>query len=414
MFVARHRLIDGDEGFYLLASRRILEHKVPYLEFFYPQAPLLPYAYGLWIKLFGISWFSARSFSAALTTVIGLLIYDHVCKETRKRIAGAAAIILFASSTFIFAWFPVVKTYSLTALFLFGAYAIVTRLSSTPSPWMVGLAGLLLGLSVDTRSYVVGLLPIFVLWIFCHPATRGRLACVRWFLAGFAIGILPCLYLLIVSPDQFLFNNFGYHAMRSGTRPVGNWSEKLRIARQVLGGPGTQDDNGAQFSILSAVSLVTILASRAHKSAAFLAFSIAFVLGLISILPTPAYTQYFCLCVPFLVVAAVNGASNYITSLQEWQPKCTAAVASVVLLVIFVSSSVPSFRRYLVTGDRVPGVKGAYDAPNWTLDQVSALSNAIDEVAAPNEQIVSFWPGYIFATKADSYPGLSGHPNPAI
>src|SRR5580704_14951471 len=80
LFIAHHRFIDGDEGFYLLASRLVMEHKAPYLDFFYPQAPLLPYAYGLWMKLFGISWFSARSFSATLTTILGLLIYEHVCR----------------------------------------------------------------------------------------------------------------------------------------------------------------------------------------------------------------------------------------------------------------------------------------------------------------------------------------------
>lgn len=98
-FVARHRFIDGDEGFYLLASRLVLEHKAPYMDFFYTQAPLLPYAYALWIKLFGISWFSARSFSAALTTILGLLICEHVCQETRRWVAGLAAVVLFASST---------------------------------------------------------------------------------------------------------------------------------------------------------------------------------------------------------------------------------------------------------------------------------------------------------------------------
>jgi 4-amino-4-deoxy-L-arabinose transferase-like glycosyltransferase len=159
-FVAQRRFIDGDEGFYLLASRLVLEHKAPYLDFLYTQAPLLPYAYGLWMKLFGISWFSARSFSATLTIILGLLIYEHVCRETQKWIAGVAAVILFASSTFIFAWFPIAKTYSLAAVFLFGAYVIVARLSSASSPWLVAVAGLLFGLSVDTRSYVVGLLPI--------------------------------------------------------------------------------------------------------------------------------------------------------------------------------------------------------------------------------------------------------------
>ena len=97
-----------------MASRLVLEHKTPYQDFLYTQAPLLPYAYGLWMKLFGISWFSARSFSAMLTTILGLLVYEHVCRETEKWTAGALAVIVFASSTLIFAWFPIVKTYSLT------------------------------------------------------------------------------------------------------------------------------------------------------------------------------------------------------------------------------------------------------------------------------------------------------------
>jgi hypothetical protein len=52
------------------------------------------------MKLFGISWFSAR-LSATLTTILGLLIYEHVCRETQKWIAGVAAVIVFTASTFI-------------------------------------------------------------------------------------------------------------------------------------------------------------------------------------------------------------------------------------------------------------------------------------------------------------------------
>jgi hypothetical protein len=84
LFIARHRFIDGDEGFYLMASRLVLEPKTLYLDFLYTQAPLLPYAYGLWMKLFGISWFSARSFSAMLTIILGLLIYDMSAVKQRN------------------------------------------------------------------------------------------------------------------------------------------------------------------------------------------------------------------------------------------------------------------------------------------------------------------------------------------
>jgi 4-amino-4-deoxy-L-arabinose transferase-like glycosyltransferase len=402
LFIARHRLIDGDEGFYLMASRLVLEHKTPYLDFLYTQAPLLPYAYGLWMKLFGISWFSARSFSAMLTTILGLLVYEHVCRETEKWTAGALAVIVFASSTLIFAWFPIVKTYSLTGVLLFGAYAILSRLTRASSQWLVAVAGMLYGLSVNTRSYDVGLVPLLLWWIFRHPETHNGIPRILWFLGGFAIGSVPSLYLLASFPDMFLFNNLGYHAIRSHGGLIGAWGNKLHIVRTVL---FSTRDNGLQFSILAVSSFVVIFVLRMRGDAPLLAFLIAFALGFISILPTPSYAQYFCLCMPFLIVAAVCGTSDYLNSLRPASPRWIALLAGVAVLA-FVASSGPSVQRYLVTGDSVIGIEDTHDAPNWTLDKVSAVSKAIDELAAPNEKIASFWPGYIFASKADPFPGF--------
>jgi 4-amino-4-deoxy-L-arabinose transferase-like glycosyltransferase len=402
LFISWRRFIDGDEGLYLMASRLVLEHKTPYRDFFYQQAPLLPYAYGLWMKLFGISWFSARSFSATLTTVLGLLIFEHVCRETDKWVAGVAAVIVFASSTLIFAWFPIAKTYSLTAVFLFGAYVIIARLSLASSPWMIAIAGLLFGLSVDTRSYVVGLMPLLLWWIFYQPETHNRIPRLLWFLGGFTIATVPSLYLFASSPEVFLFDNLGYHAIRSNAGLIGNLRNKLHVALKVL---FDTEDNGCQFSMLAALSFLAIVALRRRRATPLLAFLIAFVLGLISILPTPPFVQYFCLCMPFLIAAAVCAISDHVTSLRVARPRWIAVLASVALLA-FVASSGPSFRRYLVTGDSVIGIADTYDAANWTLDKVSAVSKAIDELAAPNEEIASFWPGYIFASKADPYPGF--------
>jgi 4-amino-4-deoxy-L-arabinose transferase-like glycosyltransferase len=403
LFTARHRFIDGDEGFYLLGSQLVMEHKAPYLDFFFTQAPLLPYAYGLWMKLFGISWFSARSFSATLTAVLGLLIYEHVCYETKKWIVGVAAVILFASSTLIFSWFPIVKTYSLTAVFLFGSYVILTRLSPASSPWLVAVPGLLFGLSVDTRSYLVGLLPILIWWIFRCAETHNGISRILWFLVGFTIGTIPCLYLFFSSPDRFLFDNLGYHAIRSNSGLIGQWKNKIHIYLEVLFGAG---DNGWQFTVLSALSFITILVSRLRVSASLLAFLIAFVIGIISILPTPPFVQYFCLCMPFLIVAAVCGISDCITSLRVARQRRWIAVLAGVAVLAFAASSGPSFRRYLITGNSVIGIEDTQDAPNWTLDKVSAVSNAIDQLAASKEEIASFWPGYIFSSKAVPYPGF--------
>src|SRR5579872_3619535 len=48
IYYAAHRPIDGDEGFYTTAARLVWEGKTPYKDFFYQQAPLLPYLYS-WV-----------------------------------------------------------------------------------------------------------------------------------------------------------------------------------------------------------------------------------------------------------------------------------------------------------------------------------------------------------------------------
>src|SRR5664279_4231199 len=377
-FIARHRFVDGDEGFYLLASRLVLMHKKPYLDLFYTQAPLLPYAYALWMKCFEISWASARTFSALLTTLLGVLLYEHVCQQTRHWLAGLTAVVMFASSTLVFAWFPVVKTFS--------------------------LAGLLLGLSVDTRSYLLLIAPVFLWWIFHNSDARARLASILWFLGGFTVGIVPCLYLFIPSPHAFLFDNLGFHAIRSNAGLIGMWREKLlAIVMFFLGGP---NGNGIQNSILLFISLGFLFSIRRRTYPRRLAFQISIVLGIISLLPTPVYLQYFCLCVPFLLVSAVCVVNDFFVLLESRRERLVAAAACVALLGIHLSASANDFRKYLVTGDGIPGVRWARDKGDWRLQRVVEVSQAIDQVASPGEMVASFWPGYVFQTKATPFPGF--------
>lgn len=405
LLVSRHRLIDGDEGFYLLASRLVLQHKKPYLDFFYTQAPLLPYAYALWFKLAGISWFSARTFAALQTALLGGLLYEHVCHETRKWLAAVFAVVLFASSTFVLGWYPIVKTFALAVLFLFLAYVLLSRLSPSSSKWWLAAAGLAFGLSVATRSYVLAIAPGFVWWILSHSKGR-KLAHLLSAVFGFIIGIVPCLVLFFASPAVYLFNNLGYHEMRSGGAGlIGDWQDKLQVLAEAFAGQST----GFQLSILTLICVGMIVVRRARRDASLLAFVIAVVLGIVSILPTPTLPQYFAMIVPFLIVAAVCPVSNYLLSLQTTRAIRMAGAGCIVLLAGFVGFGIAGLRQYLLTGGQVPGVAGPRDAPNWKLRRVIAVSKAIDELASPGEQVVSFWPGYIFASRANPYPGYENN-----
>ena len=406
LFVSRHRFIDGDEGFYLLAARLVLLHKTPYLDFFYTQAPLLPYVYAIWMKVAGVTWIAGRTLPAVLTSLLGLLIFGHVCRVTGKAVAGLTAAILFASCTLIFAWYPIAKTHSLAALFLFSAYVIISRTPLDISPWWIACSGMLLGLGVDTRSYVAGVAPVFIWWIARQSEASRRVANVLWFAGGLAVGLLPSAVLFVLSPDRYWFNNLGYHAIRSGEGLIGAWRSKLHTVRVVLIGP---DDNGLQLGMLSAISLGLAVLWRKRRTSSLLAFLLALFLGLVSLLPTPPYVQYFCLCVPYLIVSAVCLGSDYFAQVRSPRVRWTAAVICVGLLAGYLTLGAVGFRNYLFTAASVIGIDDPDDAPNWTLRGVREVSQAIDELTSPGEGVASFWPGYVFESRTVPYPGFENN-----
>src|SRR5437870_7757890 len=136
-----YRLVDGDEGTYLLVLRLVAEGQLPYHDFYYPQMFLLPYAYGVWMKLVGYSWYSARVLSAFFSIALGLLLYRQVARLAGARTWGILAVVLFTFSSLAFGWYPLIKTFVLPTLLLFAAYAVL----STESRWKWLMSGFLLG-----------------------------------------------------------------------------------------------------------------------------------------------------------------------------------------------------------------------------------------------------------------------------
>jgi hypothetical protein len=256
-WIGQTRLVDGDEGFYLMTSHLVMQGKLPYHDFLLTQMPLLPYVAGIWMWLAGMTWTSARILPAILASALGALLVDQVCRQTKKRSAGIAAGILFVSSTHVFAWFTTVKTYGLSTLLLFLAYrTVVRRAPASPLTW--ALAGLCLGLSADARLYFIAVFPAFLWWIFKRCAPQARLAAALWFCAGVALALAPNLYLFAKGPENWYFDNVGFHSIRSGFGLIGAFRGKLWLLSWLLLGGG--DGNGMQM-LLICFSLL-VLAKR--------------------------------------------------------------------------------------------------------------------------------------------------------
>ena len=158
--VAALRPLDEDEGYYALAAKLVAHGDTPYVDFWYPQAPLMPYAYGGWQRIFQESWYAARGLSVLLAIALACMVYRYVVRRWASRRLALVAVLLVATTPLGFEWYPTVKTYALSTLLLFAVY-FWTESSSTRA-WFA--SGLFLGLAIDVRLLLASVVIVFLVY----------------------------------------------------------------------------------------------------------------------------------------------------------------------------------------------------------------------------------------------------------
>ena len=396
--------VDGDEGFYSLAAALVADGRMPYQDFAYLQTPLLPFVYGGWTLAIGESWFGIRALSCVLAIVLGVLLFHHASGRFRSRGAGFLAIALYASSNLVFQWFPLVKTYALSSLLLFGAYCLVAGVDRAeadgfPSRRRWFAAGALLGLAVDVRlNFALALLAFLVYAVGRLRARRPFRAATGPLLAGTALGALPSIVFLALDPARFVFLTVEYHRLRSDRDFWDAIDQKLKILGRLLG-----DD--AQFLFLTILTVALVIALRALHRRVPLAASLAGALAVASIVPTPTYDQYFSTVVPFLVVGAVellflirslsgNGAGRTVLR------RATVGVAVLFVLVGAIQARVLLFPEY--------------PSPVHRLSTIREIASTIDANAEPGDVVLANWPGLLYGSHAEQLPGVENDFAPLV
>ena len=357
------RLVDGDEGTYLLVSRLVVEGQVPYHDFFYPQMFLLPYVYGAWMKLVSYSWYGARVLSAVFSIALGLLVCRQAARLAGARRWGVLAVVLFTFSSLAFGWYPLVKTFVLPTLFLFAAYAVL----SSASRWRWVASGVLIGL---------------------------------------ALALLPNELFFLIEPRTFLFNIVGNQVIRSDFGLLGWVEQRVGVVEQLLAINRADGVTSFQFLLLFLLNLTSWVSSALLREQPSLVSTIVLSLLLISLAPTPVYTQYFCIPIPFLVVNAVVFLARL--DRDALGPRLRHLFASIAAVYVLVSPF--DLYRYSYGGALVPGITGAANVVDWRIPTIRAVARAIDHNLRRDRQLaISFWPGYFVETRASLLPGLENH-----
>lgn len=398
---SQSRLIAPDEGFYLLAAKLVMDGRIPYVDFFYPQGPLHPYIYGAWGFLTQASWSSARFFSALL----GALSVTVLCPYIRREVslwAASAFVLMCATSELILPWFTLTKPYAATALALSLAFLSFCDPSSikNASRFLVGI--FFLSLATQLRAYSIALLPLFtLLWIRRREALQVDTR-TAWAVVLVVISCLPSLILAMLGPDAFYFNNLGYHLVRVADPRDASMSAKLDIVLKALGIRAATRVGTLQPAILMAGFLLHLLIALFRRRVPSAAWCTAAVLFVVSLLPSPTHLQYFCLAAPFMIIAALEAVHE----LYAFVPRALSLVLSALCIAAYVHG-LPQALAVYVTGG--PGVNGSNDTDAWSLTNADEIAGSINSLTAPGHFVMSEWPGYLYGTHAAPLPGMENH-----
>ncbi|MFH2048573.1 MAG: hypothetical protein ABIJ12_03915, partial [bacterium] len=304
------RLVDGDEGFYLIAAQEVWNGRTLYLDFFYPQMPYLPYFFSLISGHGFTTLFIARLIGAVFSLFTIILFTRIVCKITVNNSVRTALLFLYAFNALIIIWHPTAKTYMFTDFFLMFSFLSFLYYLQTKSTKMLIATAISIALAVNFRSVFAPLI-IFYAVLFFFNSNTNKIKNITTFLISVIVVSIPTIYLMILSPDHFFFDNFGFHTMRADWMTIGDGlANRLITIGKIIVNP--------QIVVILLVLISYQLCKRKsvdknisnfkwYQSPSKLAGIMAVIITFIYLLPKPILQQYFLQVIPFALFASIKG-----------------------------------------------------------------------------------------------------------
>ena len=229
--------LNQDEGWYLYAARMVSEGKVPYRDFFYTQAPVMPIVYSAFTSIWNeYGLLGARIF----TIVLGALGIGFFCALAARLSPvgsrGQAALVVFfllGSNLYHLYYLAIPKTYALASLFIAVGFFLLSfaRERGWRGAMFAVSSGMALALAAGTRISL-GVLLAVVGFGLLVSFRRWRWAFL-WFGLGGALSLLVIYGFFLADPSARagLIAAQMYHAARGGSDIVFTVGSASRLVR---------------------------------------------------------------------------------------------------------------------------------------------------------------------------------------
>lgn len=393
------RLVDGDEGFYLEAARAVGSGKTPYIDFFYPQMPYLPYILSPFANDGFNSLYESRIVSVLVSLITALLFFRLASRFHNGSKLISVLLVLYLLSGLNISWHSVAKTYAWTDLFLLSGFLASLKYADKNNIKYAMFSGAAVALAVNFRLVLLPLFIVFLLYLILNSTRYYYRGAVAFLVSALAISI-PSLVLFLADPQRFYFNNLGFHLMRNPDSGflisiVQKIVELLKIA------------SNPQTLILAVFFFISLFAWwRTKKNLPILrVFAtpvgytavIALTLIVVYILPNPVHQQYFVQAVPFVILLLPYGIEKIKEQNIRFPFKLTSGHALKFIFVIYCLGIIP----YMVVF--FSGRK-AHDG-SYHINNVRAICDLISQKTT-TQKIYSEWAGFAVLSQRQNLDGL--------
>ena len=417
---------DTDEGYFALAGALVASGRHPYRDFFYPQAPLLPFLWsivhrfarvgaqvGAQVGLSGLVGFPAeRAIAGLCAAIVPTLVARAIRRHSESAIAAGLGALLVGAHELGWQWMPAVKAYGPAMALGVGAIVLLTG-SRPPGVLVSAASGVLATAAVGCRLLMAPLLLVVPLAIVMHPgwatvrprdrmrwraAAAASLAAALMALAIFLAWARPCW-------EAFVFDNLGYHARRSSGGLFGPWNAKKAMFLWITGlGPG-DGRAGEQFLALWVAALFMLGPSRRRRRDGATVWVLAAIsLFAANLTPNPVHQQYFTTVIPFLAVPAALALFRVARAIASWSRSVSSrSVEARAALAVFRQTpyavAAVCYLIWFAPAWQAKFVRGQYGPWNMNAFRPTQVQTMADRVALASRShpgpVLAFWPGSV-------------------
>lgn len=379
-----------NEHMYITASVLISQNKVLYRDFAYLQMPYLPLIYSGVYKIFGLTTFYFLvgkwiSFLFLMASAVILYLFARQVSQNIHFSLGVTALYLLNTSIINPA--SEVSNYILPIAFSFIAiyFFEISFHPNKPTPFLLSLSGLFVGLAVGTKLTYASIILPFVLTFFMtlfinrnqkSALKKGMFEMLLPWNLGLFFGLFPALIFYLMDPEVFIFNNWGYHRLNTQWRLMTGFTynmtltSKMAFVWEIITRP---ENLLIVVGILPGVLLILRVLNQVSKFITRLVLALTLVLtGLLTaIIPTPSFSQYYAVPISFLFILLVyTWSAARFHSLRFGQP---VLLGLVLLTFIFNGAFFISN-----TSDMI-------ETKNWSPFYIRNVSLKIREVLRENQ-----------------------------